>query len=188
MRAAGDLLTDYQHVIESLTLVTGSKGVFDVEVDGELLSIGELPGVQEAFGQIRSVSYFGGPVVAMPFLLDTFRLPADMFQLFIVTGVYCSRVGDILGVMYLFALTVLGASATQGLLRIRIPKLLPRVSVSVALMVIVCVGLRGWLAKPENAGPSKDSVVEQMQLLRHPTPAVVRTDATRGWSDTASRA
>ena len=37
MRAAGDLLHDYQHVIESLTLVTGSKGVFDVEVDGELL-------------------------------------------------------------------------------------------------------------------------------------------------------
>jgi len=28
---------DYQHVIEQLTLVTGSKGVFDVEVDGALL-------------------------------------------------------------------------------------------------------------------------------------------------------
>jgi predicted Rdx family selenoprotein len=31
--AAHDLLHDYQHVIESLTLVTGSKGVFDVVVD-----------------------------------------------------------------------------------------------------------------------------------------------------------
>ncbi len=28
---------DYQHVIADLTLVMGSKGVFDVEVDGELL-------------------------------------------------------------------------------------------------------------------------------------------------------
>ena len=37
MRAAHDLLHDYQHVIADLTLVTGSKGVFDVEVDGELL-------------------------------------------------------------------------------------------------------------------------------------------------------
>jgi len=37
VRAAGELLSDYQHVIESLTLVTGSKGIFDVEVDGELL-------------------------------------------------------------------------------------------------------------------------------------------------------
>ena len=37
MGAANDLLSNYQHVIESLTLVTGAKGVFDVEVDGELL-------------------------------------------------------------------------------------------------------------------------------------------------------
>ena len=37
MGAARDLLHDYQHVIESLTLVTGSKGVFDVVVDGEPL-------------------------------------------------------------------------------------------------------------------------------------------------------
>ncbi len=37
MRAATDLLTNYQHVIKSLTFVTGDKGVFDVTVDGELL-------------------------------------------------------------------------------------------------------------------------------------------------------
>jgi len=32
-----DLLHDYQHVIDELDVVTGGKGVFDVEVDGELL-------------------------------------------------------------------------------------------------------------------------------------------------------
>lgn len=37
MRAADDLLSNYQHVLQSLTFVTGSKGVFDVTVDGELL-------------------------------------------------------------------------------------------------------------------------------------------------------
>jgi predicted Rdx family selenoprotein len=35
--AASDLLSNYQQVIDTLTLDTGSKGVFDVEVDGELL-------------------------------------------------------------------------------------------------------------------------------------------------------
>jgi predicted Rdx family selenoprotein len=30
-------LSNYQHVIDTLTLETGSKGVFDVVVDGELL-------------------------------------------------------------------------------------------------------------------------------------------------------
>jgi predicted Rdx family selenoprotein len=35
--AAHDLLHDYQHIISDLTLVTGSKGVFDVLVDDDLL-------------------------------------------------------------------------------------------------------------------------------------------------------
>jgi predicted Rdx family selenoprotein len=35
--AVNDILSDYQHVVSSLKLVTGSKGVFDVRVDGELL-------------------------------------------------------------------------------------------------------------------------------------------------------
>ncbi len=37
MSTTKDLLTNYQHVIESLTLYTGDKGVFDVIVDGEIL-------------------------------------------------------------------------------------------------------------------------------------------------------
>ena len=37
MRTASDLLHDYQHVISELVLVTGSRGVFDVEVDDRLL-------------------------------------------------------------------------------------------------------------------------------------------------------
>lgn len=37
MSAATDLLTNYQHVIESLTFTTGDKGIFDVTVDGDSL-------------------------------------------------------------------------------------------------------------------------------------------------------
>lgn len=37
MSAAKDLLSNYQHVIESLTLTTGSQGVYDVTVDGEMI-------------------------------------------------------------------------------------------------------------------------------------------------------
>ena len=37
MRTVDDLLHDYQHVIDDLTVITASGGVFDVEVDGEIL-------------------------------------------------------------------------------------------------------------------------------------------------------
>jgi selenoprotein W-related protein len=37
VRTVDDLLHDYQHVIDELTVITASGGVFDVEVDGETL-------------------------------------------------------------------------------------------------------------------------------------------------------
>jgi predicted Rdx family selenoprotein len=37
VRTVAELLHDYQHVIEELRVVTGSKGVFDVVVDGQVL-------------------------------------------------------------------------------------------------------------------------------------------------------
>ena len=37
MSAASDILYNYQHIVEALTLTTGEKGVFDVTVDGDLI-------------------------------------------------------------------------------------------------------------------------------------------------------
>ena len=37
MSAASDLLTNYQHVIDEVSLVTGDRGVFDVVVDGDTI-------------------------------------------------------------------------------------------------------------------------------------------------------
>jgi predicted Rdx family selenoprotein len=50
--AASDLLSTYQHVIGSLTLVTGSKGVFDVEVDGEMLYSKQATGRHAEPGEV----------------------------------------------------------------------------------------------------------------------------------------
>lgn len=37
MRVTKDLLSNYQHLIDELRLVTGTSGVFDVEVDGKMI-------------------------------------------------------------------------------------------------------------------------------------------------------
>jgi len=37
VRVAEDLLGNYQHHIDALTLIPGPKGIFDVGVDGELI-------------------------------------------------------------------------------------------------------------------------------------------------------
>jgi len=50
--ATRDLLKSYQHVIEDLRLVTGSKGVFDVVVDGETLYSKQATGRHAEPGEV----------------------------------------------------------------------------------------------------------------------------------------
>lgn len=55
MRATEDLLSNYQHVIEDLRLVTGTKGVFDVVVDGTPLYRKSETGRHADDGEILSL-------------------------------------------------------------------------------------------------------------------------------------
>lgn len=52
MRAVSDLLTNYQHVIADLRIVTGGSGVFDVTVDGDLLYSKKTTGRHAEDGEI----------------------------------------------------------------------------------------------------------------------------------------
>ncbi len=52
MSAASGLLSNYQHVIGSLKLVTGGAGVYDVEVDGEVLYSKHATGRHAKDGEI----------------------------------------------------------------------------------------------------------------------------------------
>ena len=52
MSAAKDLLQNYQHIIEELTLVTGASGIFDVAVDGEMLYSKDATGCHAESGEV----------------------------------------------------------------------------------------------------------------------------------------
>ena len=52
MRTVEDLLRNYQHLIEDLTVVTGTHGVFDVEVDGQLLYSKHTTGRHARSGEV----------------------------------------------------------------------------------------------------------------------------------------
>ncbi len=55
MSAVSDLLSNYQHVIERLDLVTGTAGVFDVVVDGEVLYSKAQTGRHAADGEVLAL-------------------------------------------------------------------------------------------------------------------------------------
>lgn len=52
MRVTQELLTTYQHVIDELTLITGDRGVFDVEVGGQRIYSKGQTGRQARDGEV----------------------------------------------------------------------------------------------------------------------------------------
>ncbi|MFN8092924.1 MAG: cation:dicarboxylase symporter family transporter [Vicinamibacteria bacterium] len=65
------------------------------------------------------LSLFGSIYAAVPFLLDLVRLPADLFQLFMVSSVVNARFGSAAAAMHVFALALLGAHLMAGRLRLQ---------------------------------------------------------------------
>lgn len=63
MRVVDDLLSNYQHVITDLKLVTGGSGVFDVTVDGTMIYSKHETGRHAEEGEVLAAfTEFVGPV------------------------------------------------------------------------------------------------------------------------------
>ena len=116
---------------------------------------------------------FAKPTLFVPFLLDTFHLPADMFQLFVAVHAQASRIGDMLTVMHLFAFVVLSGCISYGCFHINWRRILILVVGSVVLFAAVIGGTRGLLASVIHADQQKASVLEKMHGLTAASDATV---------------
>ena len=121
-------------------------------------------------------SMFGSPLAAIPFLLDQLRLPADMFQLFLVSGVVASRLGDMLGAVHLLFVAVLTASALSGGLTFRVRRLIPAL-VGIALLGAAATGVtRFYLSHSVGDEYAKDRAIRDMHSALHASATVVHRE------------
>jgi ABC-type amino acid transport substrate-binding protein len=152
---------------------------------GKLLSMLFIPFVAWFFGnEMKSIeypgfllsglfSYFGGPLIAIPFLLDAMHLPHDMFQLFVVAGVAGERVGDAVGVMHLVVLVLITLAILRGSLDgVLVPalKFLATSALCTVLILFVAINV---LARSSGSAESKSEVLAHIQLIESPVESVV---------------
>jgi Na+/H+-dicarboxylate symporter len=107
-------------------------------VSGFGVSLSEMPNLLGA----GLVSFFGSTMVAVPFLLDLLRIPADTFQLFVVADSIVGRLGTLAAAVHTLVLTLLSACAMQGLIRVRPLALLRFTLITVVLTVAMIGGVR----------------------------------------------
>ncbi|MFQ5642422.1 MAG: cation:dicarboxylate symporter family transporter [Thiogranum sp.] len=77
---------------------------------GSPLDVSQYPG----FVVTGAVSAFGTMAVALPFMLDYFHLPSDLFQLYLLGSVMTARFATVLATMHALVISLLGASVMLG--------------------------------------------------------------------------
>jgi ABC-type amino acid transport substrate-binding protein len=123
------------------------------------------------------LTFFGSVNVAVPFLLDLFRIPADTFQLFVASSVVNARVGSLVAAMHTLTVALLGSCAIAGMVRFRRAQLLRYLAVTFALTVLLVGGTRTLFANLLRPEYSKDRVLAGMHLLHAPVEATTLRSA-----------
>jgi Na+/H+-dicarboxylate symporter len=102
------------------------------------LSITEYPALASA----GLFSFFGSTFVAIPFLLDLFRVPSDMFGLFVIVDSVVGRFGALLAAMHILCLSLLAASSTAGLIRVDSKHVARYAAITVGVGLTLLLGIR----------------------------------------------
>ncbi len=118
-------------------------------------------------------SLFGSINVAVPYMLDSLRVPADMFQLFLVTGIVVGRFGAMLAALHIIVLSVIGTIALCGGLKIRARPLLIYSAITTVSLFVLVLGLRSYFQVFVPQPPSRDVVLADIHLLETREPAAV---------------
>ena len=140
--------------------------LFAVWFSGGSLNLGQYG----TFVSSGLLSFFGGVDVALPFMLDLMRLPADMYQLYVVTGVINGRSSTLLAAMNLLVFTMLTTASLTGTMQINKKKVVMCALASLAFTLAVILGSRLYFSAVVKNEYQKDVVVANMQLLQNPAP------------------
>ena len=120
-------------------------------------------------------SLFGSINVAVPYLLDSLRIPADMFQLFLVTGIVVGRFGAMLAALHIIVLSVIGTLALCGRIELSSGPLLRYSIITVSLLFALVLALRAYFLLFVPDPPPRDQVLTHIQLMEQRVPASIES-------------
>jgi len=113
------------------------------------------------------MSSFVAPVSGIPFMLDIMKIPADIFNLFIVSSVYIDRVRVVLGAMHLITFVLITGAMTYGLFKFNIRKFGIAISSTLLGVVLLFVPLSYYLGYVFDGAYTKDRLIVDMDLLSY---------------------
>jgi Na+/H+-dicarboxylate symporter/ABC-type amino acid transport substrate-binding protein len=108
---------------------------------------------------------FGKPVITIPLLLNLAELPADIFNLFLASGVIAARFGDLMKTMHLISFAILVSGIINGNARLNWQKLYFGMMGTGGLLLLTVVVIRGYLIANFEGDYSRENLVTERELL-----------------------
>jgi ABC-type amino acid transport substrate-binding protein len=118
-------------------------------------------------------SYFAKAQVALPFLLDVFKLPHDLFQLYIPTTIITGKFDSMVTAMNLLVFALVGAAAMGGSLHLRARRVLGAGAAVIVITALTVAGLRVGLRAAVDTTYHRDEALRAMTASRTLAPAIV---------------
>lgn len=109
------------------------------------------------------LSLFGSPMNAIPFLLDQMRLPADAFNLYVITTVVTQRFQVLLAAIGLAVFSLIGTCFVAWMSKIRIRRLIMTLVITGVILVGSSLGIKYVFSKVI------DRVLIEQQILMNMT-------------------
>ncbi|MGR9117041.1 MAG: cation:dicarboxylate symporter family transporter [Gammaproteobacteria bacterium] len=107
---------------------------------------------------------FGKLITAIPFLLEMFQIPGDIFQLFVAVGELCRRFADVVGSMGLMTFTILSTASITHVLKLQWWHLFQVGIISLVLLVVTVFGVHQYLNMALKGSRHSNNLIMQMHL------------------------
>jgi len=124
-------------------------------------------------------SYFAKAQVALPFLLDVFKLPHDLFQLYIPTTIITGKFDSMVTAMNLLVFALLGAAAMGGFIELKRKRVLAASAAMLAVTVVTVLGVRLVLHASVDTTYRRSEELKRMQASRSLAPFIVHKERPR---------
>jgi len=134
---------------------------FTAWLAGSPLELGHYP----SFLVTGVMTYFSKAQTALPFLMDQFEIPQDLFQLYIPTGIINGKVDTLVSAINLIAFSLIGTGWLTGYLSFKPVRILRYVIITAGAFVLILTGLSFMLSAVVNMSDSNKTSIRQMQLI-----------------------
>ncbi len=145
---------------------------FAAWLSGSMLPVADYPRLIA----VGIPTYFAKAQVAIPFLLDVFTLPHDLFQLYIPTSILNGKFDSMVAAMNLFVFALIGSAAMGGSVRVSRGRVLRAVAATLGGVSLVVATARVLASIVVGGDYDADEVIRRMHASRDHGGAIVHRD------------